>query len=482
MESSYRFAVAGIALSLTACSVSLGAARMLGAGLRIEAGGEAIQVDGHAVPILEDWTGDGLADLVLGDGGTAVIGTRVRVYPNVGTASWPEFDTFSYVQAGEEDLYSRGKECESCPPLGSYPRLVDFNSDGARDVLFGTTDGNLDLHLNSGTNTAPVYDPVADRLQRYNNTTGQHEDFKVVERAFPAVTDWDEDGRKDVLVGDAIGYITLLRNVGTDAAPAFDTDNSFYLQVAGVGMLQVPDWYAAPVVTDWNEDGRKDLLVGNGAGRVVLYANEGLNEAPVFTGYEYIQAAGRTLDLPGSGVRAAPALADFNGDGKDDLLLGTEQGTAWVFLSMPDAPVPGDFHGDGLVTAADIDLLQAEIAAGDNIGFFDLTGDGLVDTDDTDELIWNILGTRYGDATLDAHVDAADLSLLAAHWQTTDGAGWAEADFTGDGAVDAADLSLLAGSWQFTAPPVSAPEPATLIILTGGLLGPLSKRRRSSTS
>ena len=38
----------------------------------------------------------------------------------------------------------------------------------------------------------------------------------------PAVVDWNNDSRKDLLVGDSVGYIWLYLNQGTDASPSFN--------------------------------------------------------------------------------------------------------------------------------------------------------------------------------------------------------------------------------------------------------------------
>src|SRR5206468_489843 len=54
-----------------------------------------------------------------------------------------------------------------------------------------------------------------------------------------------------------------------------------------------------------------------------------------------------------------------------------------------------------------------------------------------------------GDANHDGKIDALDLNLLAAEWQTA-GTGL-PGDFNGDGRVDALDLNLLASNWQLNA-------------------------------
>lgn len=138
----------------------------------------------------------------------------------------------------------------------------------------------------------------------------------------------------------------------------------------------------------------------------------------------------------------------------------------------------GDFDGSGTVTAADVDILQAEIRAGTNDPDFDLTWDGSVDELDRDAMVRDVLGTEYGDATLDGSVDAADLSLLAGNWQSS-GCGWAEGDTNGDGVLDAADLAMLAANWQWERPAgAEVPEPATLGMLVLGGVALLARRSR----
>jgi len=66
----------------------------------------------------------------------------------------------------------------------------------------------------------------------------------------------------------------------------------------GAGRL-IAGTYSAPVMTDWNGDGKKDLLVGEfELGRIRFYANIGENDAPVFDGFEYLMDDLVPLSVP----------------------------------------------------------------------------------------------------------------------------------------------------------------------------------------
>jgi hypothetical protein len=110
--------------------------------------------------------------------------------------------------------------------------------------------------------------------------------------------------------------------------------------------------------------------------------------------------------------------------------------------------ITGDFNGDGLVNATDIDLLSAAIKTTNPDSKFDLTGEGSVNSADMDMLVKDILKTYYGDADLNHSVGVSDLSVLAAYYNTPSGASWANGDFDGNGAVGVSDLSILAANYN----------------------------------
>jgi len=91
------------------------------------------------------------------------------------------------------------------------------------------------------------------------------------------------------------------------AAPA----SAFHLNlgpeqiVEAAGLPIGVDGYSVPSLVDWNEDGRTDLMVGEGsgafAGRVRIYYNIGTASAPVFGNPSFVQADGVDLTVAGSG-------------------------------------------------------------------------------------------------------------------------------------------------------------------------------------
>jgi hypothetical protein len=55
---------------------------------------------------------------------------------------------------------------------------------------------------------------------------------------------------------------------------------------------------ASPFMTDWNSDGKQDLLLGQfDAGKIRFYANTGTNYNPAFDTFSYLQADGADISL-----------------------------------------------------------------------------------------------------------------------------------------------------------------------------------------
>ena len=108
--------------------------------------------------------------------------------------------------------------------------------------------------------------------------------------------------------------------------------------------------------------------------------------------------------------------------------------------------VEGDFNGDGILNAPDLDIIvrEARMSALVNRGYnwyLDRNEDGTVNDADVDHLLSNVFQTSRGDVNLDQNFDSTDWNTITNNFTSSpSNVGWAQGDFNGDGAVDATDM------------------------------------------
>jgi len=224
--------------------------------------------------------------------------------------------------------------------------VADWDSDGQKDLLVGEADGYIRIYINTGTDDNPLFDGYF-RLQV------KESDFESNRYSAPLVIDWNNDGKKDVLSGEYYGKVHLLINSGSNENPLF-TGSSLIMD--GASELKAGH-NSNPAVTDWNGDGKKDLLVGNADGTVYYYENRGTDSAPQFDGSVLLDAGGTTFFGP---RWSRLALCDWDNDGVTDILSGFEDE-----LGYPEAGV-NFFHALGLLS---IDENTLSRSAGGTIEF-----------------------------------------------------------------------------------------------------------------
>jgi hypothetical protein len=263
--------------------------------------------------------------------------------------------------------------------MGLFPRVVYWEDDNRKDLLVGSSYGTIRLFRNVNTDDEPKFDGGTN-LQV--GPPGAKSDIYVGSRATPGTVDWNNDGKKDLVVGAMDGKIRVFINEGTDTSPGFRTQA--FAQNNGADLV-VPLGRSSPVVADLDADGRKDLLAGDTEGQLLLYRNTGTDAAPSFSGYVLVSAAGVAINLAGS-ARSRPFVCDWNDDGTLDVLIGASDGKAHLYPGIPIAP--GDFDADGNVDLTDFEEFQGcfngpnRPAAGANCGKQDLDGDADVDLAD----------------------------------------------------------------------------------------------------
>ncbi len=165
--------------------------------------------------------------------------------------------------------------------------------------------------------------------------------INVGQASAAAVADWDNDGDLDLLVGDIEGDITFLPNLGGAGVPRFGEGQA--VRAAGADVRVGGD--AGPLVVDWDNDGKADLLSGDGKGAVWFFRATGREDAglpilargveilPGFTQEEQMAMySGQETDPDGlkvkrPGFRTKIDAADWNADGLLDLIVGDFQNT-----------------------------------------------------------------------------------------------------------------------------------------------------------
>lgn len=140
----------------------------------------------------------------------------------------------------------------------------------------------------------------------------------------PLPYDLDGDGDLDWLIGKAQGNLEYYQNTGTSSQPVFILKNP---QVGRI-TPETAHGNLTPIIADFNADGKPDLLTGDQSGRLRLY--DGLLQNPDGAGEPTLNLVLNTLagqwNAPKLGSAIFPAAADLNGDHLPELVIGTNAG------------------------------------------------------------------------------------------------------------------------------------------------------------
>ncbi|MGH7517146.1 MAG: FG-GAP repeat domain-containing protein [Gemmatimonadales bacterium] len=219
----------------------------------------------------------------------------------------------------------------------NIPQFVDIDCDQRLDLFIGRITGII-LHYEADSAVAPggtqppVFRLVTDRFEDLEIVTGQGSMHGANTMAF---SDVDDDGDLDLVWGDFFeAGLLLFQNEGSCAEPRLRRDAVRF----PVGDPIVTSGYNAPAFGDLSGDGRRDLVVG------VLGGSYDPNRSTILNLWYYTREAGggwrrRTGELLPQidvGSETVPTLADLDGDGDLDLLLGNkiepaERGTGRVY-------------------------------------------------------------------------------------------------------------------------------------------------------
>ena len=208
---------------------------------------------------------------------------------------------------------------------------ADLDGDRRDELIFGTSDGRV-YAVHAGPDRREVDGP----------RVVLHEGAKLWlgGQAVVAAGDIDGDGGLDLLAGTASGRILLLRDVGGGShdhrykTPAVVEAGGvpFQMDPGPDGMLNGPVFprlgYASPALVDWSGHGRLDILVGGAGGDVVLLRNDGSSNDPRFASPAPLRCQGMPVLTP---PRVRPAFAAWTGKAELDLISLNLQGFLCVY-------------------------------------------------------------------------------------------------------------------------------------------------------
>jgi hypothetical protein len=271
---------------------------------------EMIEIGQNSFPVVFDYNNDGIKDLLIGTWGyfnTNSLVAQLTLYKNIGSLSQP---SYSLITRDFANLSVQGLN-------NIMPTVGDIDTDGDVDICVGSSSGQIHWLENLGG---------VGNFLFHNNS------FSITTlsaASAPQLFDIDGDSKLDLMVGTKNGRIAYYKNIGTASVPAFTLMTNYFgsIDVKGNVNMYGIDGYAVPYFFKSGIDTK--LLLGNVHGQIFYY-DVPAPAAILTSSCTLINATANNLN---EGGQAAICFEDVNNDGKRDLFVGNGSGGLSFFSS-----------------------------------------------------------------------------------------------------------------------------------------------------
>jgi len=304
-----------------------------------------------ATPAIADWDGDGRADILSGDSAGEIAWIRNLGGP---PTRWAEPEPL--LAAGRAIRFQAGPDGSIQGPAESkwgYTQISvgDWNGDGRSDIVASDITGRVYWFENLGGNTPGRpprlagarkirvwWDGAPPEKPAWNWWDPVNDELVVQWRCTPLLITLPGETGPGIVTLDPEGFLTLYRQETRNGERRVLPGRHVFKQTNGRPFRANRNEAGRSgrrtfVLTDWDGDGRLDLLMNWGP-NMTFFRN--VAEKP---GEWRFEEKGPIDGLRLQGHSASPAVGDLDGDGRATLLIGGEDGFFYRF-DTPDHARP----------------------------------------------------------------------------------------------------------------------------------------------